>query len=479
MKGRMMRWLVAIAALICPSLACPTFARADEALTLERAIELARNRNPLVEAQRAQVVSADGRVPQSAAGRFPVLTGGCAFQPQTANYSPTPANRAVNTRGIRTVADTNGQPAVVTCPTVGVGGCLPTPALSTSYALVNFWTASVGVVWTPWDWGRSIYGYKSARSAAASSSVGIVTAQRNVVLNLKLAFFGVLTADEQVKVGLESVATFGQQLDQIRAFYASGLRTKIDVVTAESALASAEVLLARARAAVETSRAQLSFALGEDSWHGWRLVPVPGIFDRLPGDEARARTADSSLSQIAFHQRSELRQLDLLGLSFRQLERSQRGQYLPQLNFAAGPSWTGEQLSSLVPNLTITVALEYPLGGMSPLLVRGQIRESRGNLLATLAQERATREAIRQETVDARALLAAGLEELAAAQTLVAAATAQRELAIGRYAAGVGTIIELTNALLNYVSARFQLVQAGYDLASARAQLQHALGEDG
>ena len=33
--------------------------------------------------------------------------------------------------------------------------------------------------------------------------------------------------------------------------------------------------------------------------------------------------------------------------------------------------------------------------------------------------------------------------------------------------------------MLNYVSARFQLVQAGYDIASARAQLQHALGEEG
>jgi outer membrane protein len=468
----MMRWLVPIAALLAVAAA----ARADQALTLDRAIEMARNRSPVVEAQRAQVVIAQGRVQQAAAGFLPFVTGGFAYQPQTANFAPTPAN---SNRGVATVVDTNGQPAMVTCPTPGVGVCLPPTPLASSYALVNFWTASVGVVWTPWDWGRSIYGYKSARSVAASSSVGIVTAQRNVVLSVKLAFFAVLTAEEQVKVGLESVTAFGRQLDQIRAFYAAGLRTKIDVVTAESSLASAEVVLTQARAAVETSRAQLSFALGEDSWHGWRLVLDPATFDRLPGDEARARTSDSSLSEIAFHQRSELRQLDLLGLSFRQLERSQRGQYLPQLDFAVGPSWTGEHLSSLVPNLTITVALEYPLGGMSPLLVHGQMRESRGNLLATLAQERATREGIRQETVDARALLAAALEQLAAAHKLVIAATAQRDLAVGRYATGVGTVIELTNALLTYVSARFQLVQAGYNIASARAQLQHALGEDG
>jgi outer membrane protein len=106
------------------------------------------------------------------------------------------------------------------------------------------------------------------------------------------------------------------------------------------------------------------------------------------------------------------------------------------------------------------------------------VRQAEGNLLATLAQERNTRDGIWRETINARALLASALEEIVSARRLVAAATAQRDLAIGRYATGVGTIIELTDALLNYVGARFQLVQAGYDIASARAQLQHALGED-
>jgi outer membrane protein TolC len=75
-------------------------------------------------------------------------------------------------------------------------------------------------------------------------------------------------------------------------------------------------------------------------------------------------------------------------------------------------------------------------------------------------------------------LLAAAGEALQAARKLVAAATAQRDLATGRYRTGVGTIIELQDALLNHDNAAFQEVQAGQDLANARAQLQHALGEE-
>jgi outer membrane protein len=453
--------------------------RAEEVLTLDRAVEIARRRHPFVDAQRAQVVIARGRTQQSAASMFPFLTGAFAYQPQTANSSPIPANTRTATRGTVTVLDATGRPVVASCPTPGMGNCLPTAKFPPSNALVGWWNISVGVAWTPWDWGRSIFGYRSARSAADSSAVGVVTVQRNVVLTVKLAFFAVRTAEEQVKVGLESVTTFQKQLDQIRAFYDAGLRTRIDVATAESALASAELTLTQARAGLETARAQLAFSLGEDSWHPWRLVFDAKVFDPLPGDETRAHTPEPSLAELAFRQRSELRQLDLLGLSFRQLVRSQRAQYLPQLTLNAGPAWTGLNMSTLVRNFTVSVALEYPLGGMSPLLVHGQVREAQGNLLATLAQERSTRESIRQETVDARALLASALEQVRAARQLVAAATAQRDLAVGRYAAGVGTIIELTNALLTYISARFQLVQAGYDMASARAQLQHALGEDG
>jgi len=461
---------------IVASIALP--ARADDTLTLEQAVELARRQHPTVDAQRAQAAAAQARTEQSVSGLFPSLTGSLAYQPQTANYAPAPPVARTIARGDVTVVDTRGQPESVSCLTPGVGNCVLTPLPPVSYALHSYWIATAGVTWTPWDWGRSIYAYRSARSAAESADVGVVTAQRNVVLEVKLAFFAAVAAQQQLAVGEESVVTFAKELEQTRAFQREGLRTGIDVATAESGLASAQLTLARARAGLESARARFSLALGEDTWHAWRLALDPSVFDLQAGDELQTRAAAPALVDLALRQRSEPRQLELLERSFRQLGSSQRGRYLPQLDLSLAPNWTGPELSGLTPNLVLTVALGFPLGGMSPLFVHGQVREAEANLRATLAQERAARDGIREETMNAQALLAAAREGLLAARKLAAAAGARRQLAVGRYATGIGNIIELQEALLDDVNARFQLVQAGYDLASARTQLQHALGQD-
>jgi outer membrane protein TolC len=454
-------------------------AQAQTSLTLAEAVTRARARHPLVEAQRAQADAARARTEQASASFLPALTGSFAYNPQTPNFVASPSfQRRFLGQGSDVVIDAAGDRVSVICTVPGQGHCIPNPTPPTTFALSSYWSAAVGLLWTPWDWGRSLYAYRSAHAAAGSAQLGVTTSERDVVLAAKLAFFAVIAAEEQVTVADESVATFRTQVDQTRAFQETGLRTRIDVVTAESGLAGAALTLARTRAGVEAARAQLLAALGEERWPGWRLVRDEHAFEAGPVDTARARARDVELAALALRHRTEARALDGLADSYDQRARSLRAQYLPQVTVAAGPEWAGAQLSSLTPNLTISVGLAYPVGGMSPFLVHGEVREAEGGRRATAAQERAAREGIVQEVTTARARLAAALEELVAARDQVAAATAQRDLAIGRYRTGIGTIIELSNALLNDASARLQQVVAGYDLASARAQLQHALGED-
>jgi outer membrane protein len=448
-------------------------------LTVEDAVRLARRRHPSVEAQRAAIAGARARVLQAQAAFLPFFTASLAYEPQTANLVQPPALRQTTNRGVDTIIDPTGRPIRVFCTDPGEGTCMASAAVQPSLTLHSYWLATLGIAWTPWDWGRSIYGYHSARWFAGSAETGLTTTERDVALNARLAFFGAVAADEQVAVAEESVATYRKQLDQTQAFYDSGLRTKIDVATAESGLAAAELTLARAYAGRGTARSALTAALGEQDWPGWRLIADPQTFEVQPTDVARATAPDPTLTDTALRQRSELHQLGQQARAYADLARAQRGQYLPQLTFGINPQWAGATLPSMVSNLVFNIVLSYPTNGMSPFLVRGQIHESEANLAATRALDRATRNGIRQETSDAHALLSAASEEVRAARALVEAADAQRALAIGRYATGVGTIIELQNALLNDVAARFQRVQAGYDLASARARLQHALGEDG
>jgi outer membrane protein len=473
-------WLFPIVALAA---AAP--ARAER-LTLADAIRMARQNHPTVQGQRAQLDIARARTTEAVAGFAPGLTGNFSYVPQTANFAATPGFKRVLSRpattGIDTVVDTAGNTINATCSPPG-GPCVPSPPSSATtpaeYSLFNFWSAGVGLNWTLLDWGRTWFAWRSAQKNAESQKLGVGSAERNVVLDVKLAFFGAAAADASVQVAEEAVRTQTGHADQARAFFQVGTRTKIDVASAESDVANAELTLARAHAGADTAHAQLSLALGEDRERDWQLAVEPGLFDLNADDERRSAVAEAQLADEAVGHRSEPRELKLRADSFHDLAKSARGSYFPALTLQLGPTWAGTDIGSLTTNFQATITLGYPLiGGVNPLLVWATAREAEANRLSLLAQERATKNAIRQETVAARAQLLAAREEVAAARKLMSAATERRSLAEGRYQAGVGSIIELSDAQLAYVNARFQQVQAGLDVATARARLQHALGEE-
>src|SRR5205814_1133343 len=125
-------------------------ALAQETLTLADAVRIARAHHPTVAAQKAQLEAARARREQSFSGFWPALTGNFSYVPQTANFAATPGFKRILARpatsGVDTVVDTSGTPIGVTCSPVG-GSCTTAPpaaALPDSYALSNFWAASIG-----------------------------------------------------------------------------------------------------------------------------------------------------------------------------------------------------------------------------------------------------------------------------------------------------------------------------------------------
>jgi outer membrane protein TolC len=455
-------------------------ADAETPLSLKEAIRIARSHQPAVEAQRGQATAAHGRKEQALARLLPFAQGNVAYEPTTPNLVITPpqARTVFFQANNGTVVDASGATIGVTCRTPGVGTCREVAPSPTIWAPQSFWLAQVGLSWTVWDWGRSLYGYRGAGELAAASEVGVRASELDVSLQVALAFFGVLAAEEQLAVADDAVKTYQAHLAQTRGLHDSGLRTGIDVATAESAAASVAIVRARAVAALEAARAQLQVALGVTRWGGWRLVSEPAAFEVQPTDDQRAGAPVETLVDVAEAERPDLEALRLEERGLGHQVASTRGSYLPELTLGVNPTWAGPALSSLTPNLTWTIALGYQSPGLSPLLVHGQTREAEGALVAVRAQRRAALDAVRAETITAQASLVAARDELRFARTLVDASARQRGLAEGRYTTGVGNVIELYDALLTDVSARSQLVQARLDLASARARLRHALGEE-
>ena len=83
---------------------------------------------------------------------------------------------------------------------------------------------------------------------------------------------------------------------------------------------------------------------------------------------------------------------------------------------------------------------------------------------------------MRLEVEQARLAVRDAASAIDAAVEVVVNAREQLRLAEGRYETGVGNVIELGDAQIALTSARSQEVQARFRLATARAQLQNALG---
>ena len=106
------------------------------------------------------------------------------------------------------------------------------------------------------------------------------------------------------------------------------------------------------------------------------------------------------------------------------------------------------------------------------------MKEAKGNLGVTEAQLEQERLQVRLDVEQARLAVRTYKVAITTADEVVTNARYQFRLAEKRYAAGVGSIIELGDAQVAVTSAATQRVQADYNLATARAQLLTALGQN-
>jgi outer membrane protein len=120
------------------------------------------------------------------------------------------------------------------------------------------------------------------------------------------------------------------------------------------------------------------------------------------------------------------------------------------------------------------VQLNWPL--FQGLLTRGQVREADAQLDATRAERDRLVQQVWVAVQQAAATVRAAQEAVTASEEALVAARERLRLADGRYAAGVGSIIELGDAELSAATAGAQRVAADYALARARAALILALG---
>ena len=403
---------------------------ADRELGIEESVAIALANQPTIQNRVSAYVAAQQRVAQALSPLLPQVSGlWTAFQQKSVNQvtiASTGANVTLNTINLQTQA-----------------------TVTASQLLFDF-----GKNWAATDVAK-------ANSEFARESVEL---QKDLIaLAVKQSYYNLLLASRLVVVNAQAVDRADLNLRSAKGFFEVGTRPKFDVTRAEVDVANARVSLIRAQNLVSLSRIALNTGMGIAINAPIRIVDTlayePFMVDR------------DSLVAEALRRRAEYRQakyqVDAAEATLRQNFRN----FFPDV-IASGTYGAARADMNEIYSYGLQLSWSIFDGGNKV----ARYKEAKALLDASKANVRDTELTIWQQVEQAYVNLISAEEQIGAAQKAVESAQENFRLSQGRFDAGVGTIIELTDAQLALTQAQSTQAVALTDYRLSIAQLERNLG---
>jgi outer membrane protein TolC len=317
------------------------------------------------------------------------------------------------------------------------------------------------------DFGKTSSQVNISKLNLAASRSDLNTISDRIIFNVKQAYYNVLQARRSRDVTADIVKQFQQHLDQAKGFYEVGTKAKIDVTKAEVDLSNARLNLIKAENAVKLSWVILNNAMGMPQ------APEYTVEDNLAVHKFEI-TFDDALAR-AYENRPDLKALIAKREAAQEAVGLARTGYYPVLNGSATYGRSGQDRDlPLDHGWSAGVVLTIPL--FNGFLTSHQVAEARANLYVLKANEETLRQQVLLDIQQSYLDLQQSNDSIAAAELAVQQAKENLDLANGRYAAGVGSPIEVTDAFAAYSNAQASYTNALYSCKLAQASIEQAMG---
>jgi len=318
------------------------------------------------------------------------------------------------------------------------------------------------------DGGRTKLLAASASSRAEAQKELLRSARLQVLMGVDRAYYNILRARALTRVVAETVKARQLVVDQVAALTESQLRSTIDLSFARSNLADAQIQLNRANNERDATEAEMAVALGLSTTAHFEIADRP-INEVLPPEA-------EPLVARALAERPELRQLAL--------EVEAANQRLEAEKRLSRPTLAFQGAAGVIPLIRGNFPHRYAAAGLTltiPIL-NGKLFESRQTEAALRARALAKQKEERSNLIarDVRtAMLNArnAFDRLRLTSELLDQAKLSLDLAQTRYDLGLGTIVELSQAQLNFTAADVTTANARFEYQILRSVLRFQLGE--
>ena len=340
------------------------------------------------------------------------------------------------------------------------------------------WNAGIQIVQNIYMGGRMVAAVHAADATQKQAIANYDTSVADTLLSVRVAYYDVLQAAQQITVQEASLKLLQKQLDDQQHRFDAGTVPKFNVLQAEVAVANQRPAVISAHNSYRISKNNLANLLGYNLPRDvWEEIPLnlTDTFDTSPYSINLPDGIQQALSRrtelVALRKNIELQDLNIINA---------KSGYKPTVSLFGGYNWVNSEFSTdpgdEFNGWTVGAQASWDL--FDGLLTQGKVKQAK----AQSAKARVTLED-EQRQIELQVRTAYS-DFIQARETLESQEKVQEEAeealreAKARLDAGTGTQLDVLNAQTSLTQARTTQIQAQHDYVADRARLERAIGAD-
>jgi TolC family type I secretion outer membrane protein len=321
-----------------------------------------------------------------------------------------------------------------------------------------------------YDFGARDAALENARQLLAALNATQDAAIQTVFLAGVQAYYQLFAARAAVDSAVEAEKSALESLNAAAARYSAGSGTPADKLQAQTAYSQAVLNRIQAEGDARNAQGILANAMGADADRTFQIVP-PTL---LQAPDAQFGRDIAGLIEQARHQRPDLAAAQAQVEAARANVEAARAAGMPAITLGASAGRSDTSISGPGNTSSLGVSISFPL--FSGYNTTYRVRAAREQVDLRLAQRDRTSQQIALDVWKAYQSVVTGNQAVKSSADLVASATHSAQVALGRFKAGAGNILDLLAAQSALASARLQNIQALYNWHIAKATLAQSLG---
>ena len=415
--------------LLLPAICCAASPASEPSvLTLENAVRIALENQPVIRAAQANINFSEAVLRQAESNFYPNIN-------MTANGSHIDGYFVFN------------------------------PSFPARKQAYNSYSTTVQLQQILFDFNKTFPRVSAGKYGLEATQSDYQSTRDAVIMNVQLAYYQIIRASRIVRVTETIVNQAEEHLKQAKAFNRAGKASQFDITRAEVDLANSNVNLLSAQNTEQLARVQLKNAMGVQEATDFTIPDTFRIEDFT--------VSLDSVKQIALANRPEIHAGRARINQNRAVAKAVKSQHLPNLLAVGSYQWNGFEFP-LQGRWNVGLTLNIPV--FQGFNISAQVEQAEANLDASEADFETLKQQIMLLVEQYYLQLDEAGKNIKATGVLVKQAEENLRLAQTRYISGLGSPIEITDALVVLGNARITNVQAVYDYNVALAQLRRAMG---